>query len=133
MLNLCADIHGVMPEPTKLVRNISIRHVTGKVREISLICANPDRNVKNVSISDVHLDVYGGEGNPLVNVYPTRAEWPLPNSSPVLFYAENIDGISFKDIDVNLDNATGNWSAKYQLVKCNNGLAEEQFLEREYL
>ena len=133
MLNLSADIHGVQPDTSKLIRNISIRHVTGKVMMTSLIVANPDRNVKNVSISDVHLDVYGGEGNPLVNTYSSQAEWPTPNSAPVLFYAENIDGIRLKDIDVNLDNATGNWSAKYQLVNCNNGLAEENFLEQEYL
>ena len=117
-------VRGVCDEESKLIRNISFRHITGRATHSSLILGNTDRQVKNISICDVDMDYWGGADNADDGQYHRYGEWSTPRSAPNAFYAENVDGITFRDVFVNVDGADASrWEAKFRLVNCREGRA----------
>ena len=118
-----SNVCGVCGEEAKLIRNISFRHITGKACHSSFILGNADCMIKNISICDVDLDYWGGHDIATDRQWHRYGEWGIPRSAPNAFYAENVDGITFRDVHINIDASNAPWESKIRLLNCREGRA----------
>lgn len=130
-INICSDVHGVHDEDVPMIRNISLHHIRGTGRWSCYILGNTGRQIRNLKLSDIRFDYCGGADN--VPEEGGRQYAPFGLLSAFYpFYIENINGIVFEDVHVNVDNADKplRWKGKVFMKNCTEGLAEgEQWLQ----
>ncbi|MBQ7178829.1 MAG: hypothetical protein IJS08_15545 [Victivallales bacterium] len=125
--SICSETRGIRDVDVPMIRNISMHHIRGTGCWSCYILGNTGRQIRNIKLSDVRFDYYGGADNSLEENGRKYAPFGL-RSAFYPFYIENVNGIVLDDVHVNVDKADKplRWKGKVFMKNSKEGLAEDE-------